>query len=81
VTCRELVDFLSAYLDDDLRADERDRFENHLSICPACVTYLDSYRETVKLGKVVCANDTDDVPDDVPEALIQAILAARQTAN
>jgi len=81
VTCRELVDFLMAYLDDELPPGQREAFETHLGVCPPCVTYLDTYRETIKLGKAVCQRDDDPVPDDVPEALIAGILSARETSN
>ena len=81
MTCRELFDFLMAYLEDELPPERREAFEAHLAICPPCVNYLDTYRETIKLGKAVCERDDDPVPDDVPEKLIEAILLARETTN
>lgn len=77
MTCRDLVDFLMAYLDGDLPEDQRARFETHLSVCPACVVYMNTYIETVRLGKAACATLEGPVPDDVPEELVRAILAAR----
>ncbi len=77
MTCRDLVDFLMAYLDEELPEAQRASFEEHLGMCPPCVAYLDTYRETVALGKAVCSED-DSLPDDVPEALVQAILTARR---
>ncbi len=76
MTCRELADFLMEYLEDGLRAREREVFEEHLHACPACERYLDTYRETVRLGKSLCASD-DEVPEEVPDALVTAILSAR----
>ena len=81
MTCRELVEFLMAYLEEDLAAGERADFEEHLGMCPPCVDYLESYRETVRLGKQVCDDLEGPVPDDVPEQLIQAILAARRAGR
>lgn len=81
MTCRELVEFLMAYLEEDLAAAERADFEEHLGMCPPCVDYLESYRETVRLGKQVCRDLEGPVPDDVPEQLIQAILAARRAGR
>src|SRR5215470_4986023 len=49
MTCRELVDFLRAYLDGELSEDVRRRFEENLAACPECAAYLKTYRETVKL--------------------------------
>ena len=74
--CREFVEFVMEYLDGTLGEAERRVFEDHVDLCPPCVNYLASYRETMRLGRIVCAPD-DEVPPDVPEELVQAILSAR----
>jgi anti-sigma factor RsiW len=76
MNCRELTDFLMAYLDDELPAEQRSAFEFHLHGCDSCVKYVESYRATVALGRAACAEDVP-VPADVPEALVRAILASR----
>jgi len=75
--CREFVEFLMEYLDGALADAERRVFEGHVERCPACVNYLETYRQTIQLGSV-CASD-EDVPPDVPEELVQAIVSARRT--
>jgi anti-sigma factor RsiW len=77
LSCRELIDFLAAYLDGELAPEARADFDRHLSLCPSCVQYLASYRETVRLGKRACQPDTE-LPADVPSELIDAILSARR---
>jgi anti-sigma factor RsiW len=77
VTCRDFVEFLSEYLSGELAAAERAEFEAHVADCPACVAYLDSYRKTIELLKTACAHPEDQIPDEVPEELVRAILAAR----
>ncbi len=77
MTCRDFVEFLSEYLSDELPARERAEFEAHLAECPPCVAYLDTYQKTIQLGKTAYALPDDQVPDTVPEELVQAILAAR----
>ncbi len=77
-TCRELVEFLMDYLEEELPQGQRDEFERHLQACPPCIAYLKTYKETVQLGKTVCREPDGPVPDDVPEQLVQAILAARR---
>ena len=67
-----------AYLGDELSLAERAVFEEHLAACPDCVNYLDSYRQTVRLTKAVCRCPEGPVPEEVPEALIRAILAAQR---
>ena len=79
--CKDFVDFLMAYLDGELPHDQRDAFECHMTDCPPCETYLDSYRQTVELGQTVCRDPEGPVPEDVPEALVQAILAARKQGS
>jgi anti-sigma factor RsiW len=77
VNCREFVDFLMAYLDAELPAAQAATFESHMGDCPSCETYLETYRETVRLGRTVCADPAGPVPEDVPDGLVEAILAAR----
>jgi anti-sigma factor RsiW len=72
------VDFLMAYIDQDLAPDVRRTFEDHIHECPPCLAYLESYRETVRLGKSLCADPEGAAPDDVPEELVRAILASRK---
>ncbi len=82
MTCKEMVDFLMAYLDAELPAEQRAHFEAHLADCPPCEVYLDTYRRTVELGKSICRDCGEDapIPEDVPEALVAAILSARRTS-
>jgi anti-sigma factor RsiW len=78
MTCREVIDFLMAYLAGELSARERGEFEQHLAECPDCSAYRESYEETIKLGKAVFTDPEALVPQDVPEELVQAILASRR---
>jgi len=78
MTCRELVDFLMDYLDGELADDPRRVFEEHIGFCPPCKAYLDTYRATMTMGKSACSDPEGPVPDDVPERLVEAILAARK---
>ena len=75
MTCRELSDFLADYLEGELAGPRRALFDDHLARCPACVRYLDQYREVVRLGRA--CGEEHPAPGDVPEELIQAILASR----
>jgi anti-sigma factor RsiW len=77
MTCREVIEFLMAYLDHELPPEQRSAFEVHLLECADCVAYLETYKETVRLGKSAFEDADGDAGDDVPEELIAAILAAR----
>ena len=78
MTCREFADFMMDYLSGELSSESRAEFHYHLSLCVNCRRYLASYQETIKLGKRAFEDDDDaNVPAQVPEGLVKAILAAR----
>lgn len=78
LTCREVLDFVMAYLEGELTPQHRHEFERHLSVCPSCVNYLDSYKATIKLGKAAMQNLDEPATGSVPEGLIRAVREARQ---
>jgi anti-sigma factor RsiW len=78
MTCRDVIEFLMEYRSGTLPGDQRAAFEEHLERCPECVAYMKSYDEAVRLGKGAHRQLDDRVSDDVPEELVQAILAARR---
>jgi anti-sigma factor RsiW len=78
MTCREFIDFLMEYLSGELSTHEQTEFERHLADCSDCATYLRSYQETITLGKAVFADPHAPVPKEIPEELVQAILASRR---
>ncbi len=49
LTCRELVELVTAYLEGALDEDARVRFEEHLVSCGACVTYVDQIRQGIRI--------------------------------
>ena len=49
LTCQELVELVSDYLEHALPPAERARFEHHLNLCPGCATYVEQFRETIAL--------------------------------
>lgn len=78
LSCREIIDFVMAYLDGDLPERERAIFDAHLSICPDCVNYVESYKSTIALTKQTkLPTDAAPIPDD----LVRAILAARKATQ
>jgi anti-sigma factor RsiW len=77
LSCRELIEFLADYLDDALPAAERAAFEAHLAVCPYCVDYLASYRETIHLGRQALAEKAEAL-EEIPVELLDAILDARK---
>lgn len=81
MTCQEIAEFLMDYLTGELDATQHQCFEEHLAECPDCVAYLDSYRDTIKAGKVAFV-EVPATPRSLPEEMIHAILAAcKQGSN
>ncbi len=68
LTCVELVELVTEYLDGALTPDERDRFERHLAACSGCTAYVEQFRETIRLVGVLREQDVS------PEARV-ALLA------
>jgi hypothetical protein len=48
LSCRELVELVTDYLEDALPAAERERFELHLVVCDGCRTYVEQLREVLR---------------------------------
>jgi predicted anti-sigma-YlaC factor YlaD len=74
ITCRELIGFIADYLDGALTEIETEDFQRHLSVCPSCRAYLETYRKTLRAEQSL----RDDEPSDAPEELVQAILEIRR---
>ena len=49
LTCQELVELVTDYLDEALPPTERQAFETHLGGCSGCQTYLAQIRQTIAL--------------------------------
>ena len=69
LTCKELTELITDYLEERLPHNERVRLEQHLSGCTGCVTYLDQMRLTIKaLG----AKPRVEIPQAIESDLLQA---------
>ncbi len=69
MTCKDLVELVTAYLDGALPGDDRARFERHLGVCPGCQAYVEQMRQTITL---VGGLREDDVPPEAERHLLQA---------
>jgi anti-sigma factor RsiW len=64
ITCQELVELVTDYLDGALPPGTREAFEAHLGVCPGCVTYVDQMRETVRLTGALTEEQLDPAVRD-----------------
>jgi predicted anti-sigma-YlaC factor YlaD len=66
MTCKELVELVTEYLDGTLAADLRMKMEDHLSRCDGCTNYLEQMRQTIRLtGQVREESLTSQQRDDL----------------
>jgi anti-sigma factor RsiW len=57
LTCRELAELVTEYLEDALPDAERARFETHVASCEGCDRYVEQIRITVDLTRESAALD------------------------
>ena len=50
VSCKSITDLIWKYVSDRLSPEVKREFEEHLRICPDCVSFLNTYRKTVSLA-------------------------------
>ena len=68
LTCQELSQIVTDYLEAAMSAADRHRFESHLSLCPDCVRYLTQMRATVRtLGRL----PADPIPPETERKLLE----------
>jgi anti-sigma factor RsiW len=69
ITCQEVVELVTDYLEGALPAPEAARFEEHLALCEGCAVYVDQIRMTVDaIGRV----EESDVPAATRDGLVAA---------
>ena len=69
LSCQQMVELVTEYLDGVMEPRRRARFEEHLAGCAGCTAYLAQFRTTVA---VVGRLDVDDVPAPVMDELLSA---------
>jgi len=69
LTCKELTELITEYLEDGLSQADRIKFEQHLSVCPGCITYLRQMRVSVT---AIRSKQPLKIPSAVESALIEA---------
>jgi anti-sigma factor RsiW len=74
LSCRELVELVTDYLEGGLPAPERARFDAHLQECEACRAYVEQMRASVRLTGA--AGRAQEVPG--MDALLQGFRGYRR---
>jgi anti-sigma factor RsiW len=75
LSCSELVETITDYLEDAMSPEDRTRFESHLAICEGCRTYLEQMRDTIALtGRL----NEESIPEPVRANLLAAFRNFRR---
>ena len=69
MTCQEVVELVTEYLENAMPAADRRRFEEHLAGCTGCRNYIAQLRRTVGIIGELRA---DDLPVEVQAELVAA---------
>jgi hypothetical protein len=69
ITCQEVVELVTGYLEHALPGDETALFEQHVNFCEGCVWYVEQMRGTIEAaGRIT--------EDHVPAAARDRLLTA-----
>ncbi len=72
LSCQELVELVTDYLEGALSTEEHERVDRHLEACQGCRTYVEQLRQTIELsGRLTVA----DVSPEAELALLDAFRA------
>ena len=76
VSCQEVVELVTDYLERALPPDEAALFEQHLNFCDGCVWYVDQISTTIAgAGRI----EEEDVPPETREKLLTAFRDWRRS--
>ena len=66
LSCQQLVELVTDYLEGALSPVDRQRFDEHIAVCPRCRAHLRQMRDTLRLlgrlpAETLSARTTDDL--------------------
>ena len=76
LTCAQVVELVTAYLEQRLSEADIERFEEHLVFCDGCSTYLDQMRVTVATAGAL---RREEFPLELKEQLLVTFREARSS--
>ena len=69
ISCREIVQLTTEYLEGALPEPRRRKFEEHLALCQGCANYIEQMRETIRLTGLITE---DGIPPEQRDELLAA---------
>jgi predicted anti-sigma-YlaC factor YlaD len=73
LSCREMAEVISQYIDGDLRKDLRALIESHRGDCPPCEAFIRTLARTVE---VIRAQPREPLSPERKRALVESLLEA-----
>jgi anti-sigma factor RsiW len=74
INCQQLIEFCLDYVEGALPVDEQERFRRHLSRCPDCVVFFETYQRTPEVSReALKAQMPDKVRESVRSYLLRAL--------
>lgn len=78
LTCREMVELVTEYLEGAMPPRERAIFEAHLAVCPGCTAYFEQMKQTIRLlGKL----PEDSIEPEARDTLLHAFRNWKRTTT
>jgi anti-sigma factor RsiW len=78
LSCQELVELVTEYLEGALTGAELQRFEHHLAACGKCQQYLEQLRATIAATGTLTV---DDLTPEMEAALLQEFRGWRESVT
>ena len=73
LACIDVVELVTAYVEDALAPGDRERFEEHLVFCGGCESYLEQMRTTIRLT----GRREHELPAELQAELLEAFRGWR----
>jgi hypothetical protein len=74
ISCHQLIEFCLDYIDGALPDDDQVGFRRHLSQCPDCVTFFETYQRTPEVSREALSTE---IPASVRESVRTFLLSRR----
>ena len=78
LSCQELVELVTDYVEGALPSELHDRFERHIAHCSGCQAYLKQMRSTIRATGTLTV---DSLTPDAESMLLDAFRGWRQSAD
>jgi predicted anti-sigma-YlaC factor YlaD len=78
ITCQEVVELVTDYLESRMAPEDVAVFEEHLDLCDGCRWYVEQMRLTIAtVGRI----EESDVPDEMHDSLLHAFRRRRESPS